>query len=66
MGKRSKILRLREGIMIDIYDINLVLDLITSDKVEKSADVMALCGIALKKGKRIDRNNQKIGKILTR
>lgn len=64
MGKKRKISYLRSEIMMDIYDINLLLDLIISCKVEKFADTMALCSIALKKGKRIDKNNQKIGKIL--
>lgn len=66
MGKRSKVLYLRGKIMQDIYDVNLLLDLITSDKIEKFSDVMVLCSMALKKGKRIDKNNEKIGKILSK
>lgn len=64
MGKKGKVLRLREKIMADIGDINILLDLITSDKVETLADIMALSNIALERGKRIDINNEKIGKIL--
>lgn len=64
MGKRGKILRLREEIMSDIYDINLLLDFIVSNRVDTFAEAMALADIALEKGKRIDINNEKIGKIL--
>jgi hypothetical protein len=64
MGKRSKILRLKEKIMLDIYDINLLLNLIASDKLEKFAEIMTLADIALEKRKRICINNEKIGKIL--
>lgn len=64
MNKKHKISYLREKIMIDIQDINLLLDLITSYRVETFAEVMILANIAQAKGKRINKNNEKIGKIL--
>lgn len=64
MGKRSKILYLRNQIMHDIYDINVLLDLITSYKIETFAEAMTLAQIALEKGKKIAKNNNIIGKIL--
>lgn len=64
MGKKGKIIYLSEQIGIDIYYINILLNLITSCKTETMAEAMTLAEIALQKGKRIDINNEKIGKIL--
>lgn len=64
MSKKYKISYLREKIMVDIQDINLLLDLITSYRVETFAEVLTLANIALSKGKQINKNNEKIGKIL--
>lgn len=64
MSKKHKISYLREKIMVDIQDINLLLDLITSYRVETFAEVLTLANIALSKGKQINKNNEKIGKIL--
>lgn len=64
MSRKRKISYLREKIMIDIQDINLLLDLIVSYRVETFAEAMTLANMALAKGKRIDQNNRKIGKIL--
>lgn len=64
MSKKRKISYLREKIMVDIHDINLLLDLITSYRVETFAEVVTLANIAQAKGKRIDKNNKQIGKIL--
>lgn len=66
MGKRGKILRLKEKIMLDIYDVNLLLRLIASDKIEKFSEIMTLADIALERGKRININGEKIGKILSK
>ncbi len=64
MNKKHQILYLRDKIMHDIKDINVLLDLITSYRVETFAETMTLAYIALEKGKRIDKNNEKIDKIL--
>lgn len=64
MGKRGKILRLREKIMSDIQGVNILLDLIDADKIETLAGIRVLVNIALERGKRIDKNNKKIGRIL--
>jgi len=66
MGKKGKVIYLSERITEDISDINLLLDLIASDKIETIAEMMTLADIALERGKRLDRNNEKIGKILIR
>lgn len=64
MSKKRKISYLREKIMIDIQDVNLLLDLITSYRIDTFAEVIILANIALEKGKQINKNNKKIGKIL--
>lgn len=66
MGKRGKIIYLSERITEDIYDVNLLLKLIIGCKVETMNEMVALAYIALEKGKKVDRNNDKIGKILIR
>jgi hypothetical protein len=64
MGKKHKISYFCTQIGIEIYYINILLNLITSCKVETMPEVMSLAELALEKGKKIDRNNEKIGKIL--
>lgn len=64
MNKKHQISYLRKKIMYDINDINILLDLITSYKVETFTEIMVIINIALEKGKRINKNNQKIGRIL--
>lgn len=66
MGKKGKIIYLSERITEDIYDVNLLLKLIIDCKVETMNEMVALAYIALEKGKKVDRNNDKIGKILRR
>lgn len=64
MSKRQKVLYLREKIMNDIQDVNVLLDLITSYRVDTFAEAMTLAHVALEKSKRIDKYNEKIGRIL--
>jgi hypothetical protein len=64
MSKKQKISYLRDRIMCDIQDINVLLDLITSYRVETFSEVMTLANIALTKGKHVSKNNEKIGKLL--
>jgi hypothetical protein len=66
MSKKRQISYLSGKIMSDIHDVNVLLDLITSYRVETFAESMTLVDIALEKGKRISKNNKKIGKILGR
>lgn len=66
MGKRGKVIYLSERITEDIYDVNLLLKLIIDFKVETMNEMVALAYIALEKGKKVDKNNEKIGKILIR
>lgn len=64
MGKKGKVIYLSERITEDISDIKLLLKLIIDCKVETMNEMVALAYIALEKGKKVDRNNGKIGKIL--
>ncbi len=64
MGKRRKIFYLRNRIMIDVEQINLLLYIIASDRVENLNESSILANIALKKGKQISKNNEKMGKLL--
>jgi hypothetical protein len=64
LNKKHKLCYLRSRIMTDISQINLLLDFITSYKIETLAEAAILADIALAKGKNISRNNEKIGKIL--
>lgn len=64
MNKKRKIYYLRNRIMIDIEYVNTIFDVIVSDRLENKKEIMLLAEIALGKGKNIDRNNQKMGKIL--
>ena len=64
MGKRRKIFYLRNRIMIDVEQINLLLDIIASDRVENLNESSILASIALGKGKQISKNNEKMGKLL--
>ena len=64
MSKKRKIRYLRDRIMVDIEQINLLLDIIASDKVENLKESSILASIALGKGEQIVKNNEKIGKLL--
>jgi hypothetical protein len=64
MGKKRKIIYLRDRIMIDIEKINLLLDFIASNRIETINEASILASIALDKGKQISKNNEKIGKFL--
>ena len=64
MSKKRKISYLREMIMCDIEKVKLLLKIITFDKVESLKEAQILANLALLKSKQIDRNNEKIGKIL--
>ena len=66
MSKKKKISKLRERIMVDIQDINLLLELITSYRAETHLEAVILARVALEKSKLIDKNNEKIGSILDR
>jgi hypothetical protein len=50
--------------MTDIEQVNLLLNFITSYKIETLSEAAILASIALAKGKNINKNNEKIGKIL--
>lgn len=64
MNKKHKISYLRERIMCDIEKVNLLLEIIASDRIEDLREAYILASIALFKGKQISKNNEKIGKIL--
>lgn len=64
MGKKREISYLRDRIMIDIDYVNTFLEFIVSDRLETMKEIMLFANIALAKGKNIDKNNRKIGKIL--
>jgi len=64
MGQKRELCYLRTKIMIDMEQINLLLDFISSFRVETLAEASILASLALTKGKNISRNNEKIGKIL--
>lgn len=64
MGKKREISYLRDRIMIDIDYVNTFLEFIASDRLETMKEIMLFANIALAKGKNIDKNNRKIGKIL--
>ena len=64
MNKKRKISYLRERIMCDIEKINVLLELITSYRAETHKEAVILARLALSKSKQIDKNNEKIGKIL--
>lgn len=66
MGKKGKIIYLSERMTEDISDVKLLLKLIIDCKVETMNEMVSLAYIALEKGKKVDRNNNKIGKILRR
>jgi len=64
MSKKRELYYLRSRIMIDIEQINLLLDYISTFKTETLAEASILASIALAKGKSIGKNNEKISKIL--
>lgn len=64
MKKKRKIYYLKGRIMQDIEKVNLILDIIASDRVENLKETSILASIALFKGRQISKNNEKIGKIL--
>ena len=51
MGKKHKISYLRDKIMIDIEKVNLLLNILASDRVENLNEASILASIALGKGK---------------
>ena len=64
MSRKKQLCYLRSKIMADIEQVNLLLDFITSYKTETLSEAAILASIALAKGKKISKNNEKIGKIL--
>lgn len=66
MSKKKKISYLTERMSYDIEVVNVLLEIIASDRTENVIEVQILAGLALCKGKQIDKNNYKIGKILGR
>ncbi|MFA6989259.1 MAG: hypothetical protein WC197_04235 [Candidatus Gastranaerophilaceae bacterium] len=64
MNKKRELYYLRSKIMTDIEQVNLLLNFITSYKIETLSEAAILASIALAKGKNINKNNEKIGKIL--
>lgn len=64
MNKKHKISYLRERIMCDIEKINVLLELITSYRAETHKEAVILARLALAKSRNINKNNEKIGKIL--
>ena len=66
MGKKRKISYLIERISWDIETVNVLLEIITTDRVENLMEAQVLANLALFKGRQIDIKNEKIGKILKR
>ena len=66
MSKKRKVSYLSERISWDIETINILLEIITTDRVENLIEAQVLADLALFKSKQIDRKNEKIGKILDR
>lgn len=66
MGKKSKVLFLREKIMIDIERVNFLLELLADYKIDTMVGAYIIAKIALPNCKRIMKNNEKIGMILER
>lgn len=64
MSKKRELSYLREQIMIDVQDLNLLLNLITSYRVESLTEAVILTRLALAKGKKISRFNEQIGMLL--
>ena len=64
MSKRQKIYYLKSQIMIDAEKINLLLQILHSEKIDSLKESYILAGIALDKCIQISKNNEKIGKIL--
>ncbi|MDD3436364.1 MAG: hypothetical protein PHC64_04335 [Candidatus Gastranaerophilales bacterium] len=64
MSNRHKIIYLRNRIMIDIEKVILLLDVIASDRIETIKEASILARTAWEKCRQINKNNQKIGKIL--
>jgi len=64
MSKKRELYYLRSRIMIDIEQITLLLNFISSNKTETLVEASILANIALAKSKNICKNNEKIGKIL--
>ncbi len=66
MGKKHKISYLRDKIMIDIEKVNLLLNILASDRVENLNEASILASIALGKGKQISKNNEKLANLLNK
>jgi len=64
MSKKHKISYLRSRIMVDNESIELLLDIIASDKLENLNEASVLAGLALNISKQIRKNNEKIGIML--
>lgn len=64
MSKKKKISYLTERISYDIEVVNVLLEIISSDRTENILEIQILAGLALCKGKQIDKKNEKIAKIL--
>lgn len=64
MSKKKKIAYLTERISYDIEAVNVLLEMIASDRTENLIEVQILAGLALLKSKEIDKNNDKIDTIL--
>lgn len=64
MNKKQKIYYLRNKIMCDVEKLNVLLEIITSNRAGTYNEAVILASLALAKSKQIDRNNEKIGKIL--
>lgn len=64
MSKKHKISYLRSRIMIDNESIELLLDIIASNKLETHNEASVLAALALNISKQIGKNNKKIGILL--
>ncbi len=64
MSKKGRISYLRKRIMYDIEKVNILLGIIASHRTETHQESIILAHLILTKTKRIDKNNEKIGRIL--
>lgn len=64
MGKKSKIKYLRDRIMINAEKVNVLLDIISSNRIDTVNEASVLASIAQNNINEISKNNEKIGILL--
>ncbi len=64
MSKKRQLEYFREKIMCDVQEVNLLLSIIASYRVETLDEAVVLADVALSRTKSIGKNNERIGEIL--